>query len=89
MEVNDHAQSKILFAKYKLVPLKEITIPRGELLAARIGARAVQFVKKHLQIEVPIFAWSDSKCVISWLKNEKFEKFFSICKKSSQINPGK
>ena len=68
--------SEILFAKSRLVPVKGLSIPRSELLGTLIGARALKFVVKNLHYEnVPTYCWTDSKCVILWLKNEKIENY--------------
>ena len=44
-------ESKLIFAKSRVTPLKGITIPRAELLAALIGVRAIKFLQKALRLE--------------------------------------
>ena len=39
-EPTGKVQTKILFAKSRLMPIKRLTIPKAELVAAQIGARA-------------------------------------------------
>ena len=39
----------LIFTKTRLVPNKQITIPRLELLAATIGVRSIKFVQKELR----------------------------------------
>ena len=69
-------ESKLIFAKSRVTPLKGITIPRAELLAALIGVRAMKFLQKALRFEaIPVVAWSDSRSVLCWLQEENFEKF--------------
>jgi hypothetical protein len=52
-------------------PLKQVTIPRLELLAATIGARLAVSVKKEIeQGEPSLFFWSDSSTVIAWIQRE-------------------
>jgi hypothetical protein len=47
-------------------PLKQLTIPRLELLAAMIGARLAVSVKKETEQGNPsLFFWSDSSTVIA------------------------
>ena len=57
--------------KPRVAPLKVITVPRLELVAAVIGVRLSKFVGSSLDMMVKehIF-WSDSKNVIYWLRNE-------------------
>ena len=52
--------------------LKDITIPRLELLAVLIGVRAANFLVKELGVNVSKqILWSDSQCVLHWLKTRK------------------
>ena len=49
-----------------------MTSPRLELMAVLIGVRCVKFVKEQLKISVEgIDIWTDSQCVLKWLKSEK------------------
>jgi len=41
--------SELIFAKQRLAPTTQTTIPRLELLAALIGARCVEFVQKEIE----------------------------------------
>ena len=67
-------QTKILYAKSRLMLLKPSTISKAELVAAQIGARALRYVQKELQLEqAEISTWSDSKCVLYWLRKAKPE----------------
>ena len=56
----------------KLAPLKKITLPRLELLAALITARLVVFVKKalHLSNDISYNCWTDSRVALCWIKGE-------------------
>ena len=56
----------------RLSPKRRITIPRMELIAATIGTRAIGFLRKILEIPiVKCRAFTDSKCVLYWLKSKK------------------
>ena len=69
---NSVLRSDLLFSKTRLAPLKEMTIPRLELMAVLIGVRCVKFVKEQLKISVEgIDIWTDIQCVLKWLKSEK------------------
>ena len=66
------SRSDLLFSKARLAPLKEMTIPRLELMTVLIGVRCVNFVKEQLKISVEgIKIWTDSQCVLKWLKSKK------------------
>ena len=48
---------------------KEFTTPCLELLAVLIGVRAVYFVMKELRLNISKgILWTDSQCVLHWLK---------------------
>ena len=81
MKEGTKSQTKLLFSKMRLVPTargkkgkqsKHLTIPRLELLAMLIGVRAANFVMKELRMEISKrILWSDSQCVLHWLKTRK------------------
>ena len=51
---------------------KEFTTPCLELLAVLIGVRAVNFVMKELRLNISKrILWTDSQCVLHWLKTRK------------------
>ena len=67
-----------MFTKMHLVPMnkgerrKELTIPRLELLAVLIAIRAANFVTKELRLKITdSILWTDSQCVLYWLKTKK------------------
>lgn len=75
----------LIEAKSRVAPLKKITIPRLELLAATIGARLTSGIWKELG-EIPVFYWSDSSTVLAWIKREEpwggfWERLIGVLKK--------
>ena len=69
---NSELRSDLLCSKTRFAPLKEMRIPRLELMAVIIGVRCVKFVKEELKISVEgIGIWKDAQCVLKWLKSEK------------------
>ena len=66
------SKSDLIFAKTRLAPMKEITIPCLELMAVLIGVCCVQFVKDQLRLLLAsINLWSNSQCVLNWFCAEK------------------
>ena len=66
-------QCAFVIAKSHVKPLKEITLPRLELLAAFTAARLMRFVYRsleHVDTE-KIVLWSDSQIVLHWLNSHK------------------
>ena len=68
-------QSALLMSKARVAPLKQLTIPKLELMAAVIGARLMT----HLLQSVPtktFYLWSDSQIVLHWLTTNRKLKTF-------------
>ncbi|VDK20767.1 unnamed protein product [Anisakis simplex] len=73
-EGENHNEGKVqlIYAKNRLNPIRELTIPRLELMAALIGTRALQFVEHELGLVVTSKCiWSDAKCVLTWLSSTR------------------
>ncbi|KHJ44508.1 Pao retrotransposon peptidase [Trichuris suis] len=59
----------IVMAKTRVAPVKRVTLPRLELLAALLGARLTLFVKDQLKLTIrKAYCWTDSEVVLSWIK---------------------
>lgn len=72
VESNTGIEVKLVKAKSRVAPTREISIPRLELLAATMGTRLMQFVKECLFIdEDTIYYWSDSSTTLTWIKSGK------------------
>ena len=66
------ADVKPLFLKLRFAPQQKMSIPRLELLALLIGIRSLKFMSKELKLEnTKITVWTDSQCVLNWIKTKK------------------
>ena len=64
-------QVQLIQTKSRVAPVKAVTIPWLELLAATIGTRlATSIVKEFEQKDIALFFWSDSSAVITWIKRD-------------------
>ena len=71
--------TKLLCSKTRVAPLKSLTIPRLELMSARILAFLMNTVKNALQSQVKIDKvrlWLDSKTALYWVQNKNEWKQF-------------
>lgn len=85
--------SNLLISKSRVSPLKEMTIPKMELVAILLAVRLSRFIVNTFIQEIVfehIYFWSDSTCALSWVVNPKEHKnifvrnrvleIISICK---------
>ncbi|XP_053388226.1 uncharacterized protein LOC128551404 [Mercenaria mercenaria] len=63
-------QSTLMMAKTRVAPLKKLTLPRLELMAAVISSRLCKHLKQNTSIP-QIHLWSDSQIVLYWLQTSK------------------
>jgi len=60
--------SALVMAKSRVAPLKTLTLPLLELMAAVIGSRLAKHLQKELKID-HVTLWSDSQIVLHWLSS--------------------
>ena len=92
----------LVFSKSKVAPVKQVTLPRLELLGVLIGVQSLKYVSQHMKIKVEEkILWTDLQVVLNWLKTIKPLSVFvknrvtqitnggdiSFCYISSQENP--
>ena len=76
-------QSSLIMAKSRVAPLKKITLPQLELVAAVIGTRLANFLSHSFSSRYPnltIKLCSDSEIVLHWINsNKSLEQFITHC----------
>ncbi|XP_064482842.1 uncharacterized protein LOC135395675 [Ornithodoros turicata] len=61
----------MLMAKSRLAPIKELTIPRLELMACLVGARLVSYITEKIKISpVRLHFWTDSRIALCWIRGD-------------------
>ena len=62
-------ETSLVMSKSRVAPIKTVTLPKLELMAAVMATRLVQFVKSslHLQTDDHIHMWTDSQIVLHWI----------------------
>jgi ribonuclease HI len=69
------SETSLVMAKSRVAPLKKLTLPQLELMAAVLGARLSSYLQTHLQAS-DVYLWSDSQIVLHWLSSKKELKRF-------------
>ena len=64
---DNSSTTSIVLSKARVLPLKELTIPRAELTAALILAKLLKYCSELLDIDA-MAAWTDSSIVLCWLR---------------------
>lgn len=73
------AHANLVASKMRVAPLKQLSIPRLELMSARILAQLMNTVCNALQSQVKVDGvrfWMDSKTALSWIQNKRKWKQF-------------
>ena len=76
---SDFTLAKLITSKARVAPLKNLTIPRLELMAAVILACLITNVQATLSNYIDfdsVNCWGDSNIVLVWLKNDQIYKQF-------------
>ena len=64
----------LICSKTKVSPMKEVTIPRLELMSCALLTKLLQSVLKGLSLNTAsIYCWSDSMIALYWIKNKEWK----------------
>ena len=74
-------------SKARLAPIKRVTLPRLELLAALVGARLLRYFGRATDIDVTTATlWTDSTVTLGWIRSEPHRWKTFICNRVTEIN---
>ena len=71
----NQSQTRLVMAKNRVAPIKTLTLPQLELMAALVGARLASHLQPTICASTMVF-WSDSQIVLHWLTTSKPVKCF-------------
>ena len=78
---NQHIECSLVAAKTRVAPIKLVSIPRLELMAAVLGATLYQKILREHSIKIEeTYLWSDSRTVLAWIRSEprKYKQFVAF-----------
>ena len=78
----------LIMSKTRVAPIKALSLPRLELMAAVVGTRLYKFIIASLPQHyscIPVFMWSDSQIVLYWILNQRKLKPF-VASRIQEIN---
>ena len=70
VSVGGQRTGRIVTSRARVAPLKPVSLPRLELVAALLASRLVIAVRQalHLPIDTPIKCWTDSMVALGWIR---------------------
>ena len=78
--------SQLVMSKTKVTPKRPVTVPRLELIAAVMSARASRFLRDELDInDLKEYFWTDSKVVLGYLRNESKRFHVFVANRIQQV----
>ncbi|GFT42722.1 integrase catalytic domain-containing protein [Nephila pilipes] len=84
--VNNFTEVNLICSRSQLPPVKKITLPRLELLAALLGTRLLQYFYRETNMHShTAVLWSDSTVALSWIKGDPNRWKTFVCNRTTEI----
>lgn len=76
----------LVCSKSRLAPVKKVTLPRLELLAALIGTRLLNYFCEATSFDIKdAILWSDSTVTLGWIRNDPSRWKTFVCNRVTEI----
>ncbi|XP_071036959.1 uncharacterized protein [Parasteatoda tepidariorum] len=82
--VSSEIRTAFVIAKGKVAPLKKMTLPRLELMAAVIGVRLLKVVQEQFP-DAKARLWTDSSIVLYWIRGSAYRSKTFVKNRVSEI----
>jgi len=74
----------LIMSKTRESPLKTISLPRLELMAAVLATRLAKFILSSIKCQCTVHLWPDNQIVLYWVNSSKKLKLF-VCRHINEI----
>ncbi|XP_064488518.1 uncharacterized protein LOC135400618 [Ornithodoros turicata] len=70
-DLTGRTTTTLVLAKSRIAPLKQLTLPRLELMASLVASRLFQYIGGNLKLEVSgVHFWTDSMITLHWIQGD-------------------
>jgi len=77
---------RLVCSRNRLCPIKKITLPRLELLAALVGARLLQYFCTETNLKSSLATlWSDATVALAWIRGDPNRWKTFVCNRTTEI----
>lgn len=77
---------RLVCSKNRLAPVKKVTLPRLELLAALVGSRLLHYLCQQTGFDASkATLWSDSTITLGWIRSDPNQWKTFVCNRATEI----
>ncbi|XP_064479062.1 uncharacterized protein LOC135392275 [Ornithodoros turicata] len=70
-DLTGRTTTTLVLAKSRIAPLKQLTLPRLELMASLVASRLFQYIGGNLKLDVSgVHFWTDSMITLHWIQGD-------------------